>query len=150
MCTSSNIIALFNQCAVDFHAGFRLTNYRDYQKKSGLAKQITPEAPTTTPSTGTFAFAQNYPNPFNPKTQIQYELPSDGHVTLKVYNTLGQIVRTLVDEVKPAGVHVVRWDGIDDGGREVASAIYFASIVVRSQDGSTPEFNSTRKLLLMR
>ncbi len=66
-----------------------------------------------------FALSQNYPNPFNPATRIQYEVGSnqqsvEGSVrrtTLKVYNLLGQLVRTLVDEEKTPGSHHVVWEG---------------------------------------
>jgi Secretion system C-terminal sorting domain len=68
----------------------------------------------------TFALAQNYPNPFNPTTRISYSVPSRAQVTLRVYNILGQRVRTLVDEVLEAGDHVVTWDA-----SEFASGMYF-------------------------
>jgi len=57
-----------------------------------------------------FALEQNYPNPFNPSTAIAYDLPSESHVTLKVYNMLGQEVATLVDNQSSAGRHTVTWN----------------------------------------
>jgi photosystem II stability/assembly factor-like uncharacterized protein len=82
--------------------------------------------------------AQNYPNPFNPSTTIRYELPHAGHVTLKVYNTLGQEVATLVNETKPAGSYTVQFDA---GG--LASGVYF----YRLQAG---DFVQAKKLVVLR
>jgi spore coat protein A len=57
-----------------------------------------------------YALEQNYPNPFNPETEIRFHVPESGRVVLKVYNTLGQEVSTLVDADLSAGVHTVRWN----------------------------------------
>ncbi len=71
------------------------------------------------------ALARNYPNPFNPETTIEYVVPSDGPVSLTVFDTRGRQVRVLVDERKPAGRHAVSWDGRDDDGHPLASGVYF-------------------------
>ncbi|MFC1552424.1 T9SS type A sorting domain-containing protein [Candidatus Latescibacterota bacterium] len=68
---------------------------------------------------------QNYPNPFNPITSIDYIIPQTSHISLTIYNMLGQSVITLVSEVKPAGKYTVVWDGRDDDGRLVNSGVYF-------------------------
>lgn len=66
----------------------------------------------------------SFPNPFNPTTRIDYTIKAAGHLSLKVYNLRGQLVRTLIDgEVKTGGY--VMWDGTDDGGAAVASGVYF-------------------------
>ncbi|MCK4546365.1 MAG: T9SS type A sorting domain-containing protein [Candidatus Eisenbacteria sp.] len=67
---------------------------------------------------------QNYPNPFNPVTNILFELPSAGEVSLRVYDVLGRRVRTLVDALMPAGHHPVVWDGTDDDGHRVSTGLY--------------------------
>lgn len=69
--------------------------------------------------------SQNYPNPFNPSTEIQFTLASAQSVSLRVYNLLGQEVRTLVDEARAAGTYTVVWDSRDNNGDAVASGIYF-------------------------
>ncbi|MEW6412980.1 MAG: FlgD immunoglobulin-like domain containing protein [Candidatus Zixiibacteriota bacterium] len=74
---------------------------------------------------GSFSLKQNYPNPFNSSTLIRYDLPALSKVTLKVYNILGQPVRTLVDRVQPSGSYRLSWDGLSDDGDPVGSGIYF-------------------------
>ncbi|HWR83234.1 MAG TPA: FlgD immunoglobulin-like domain containing protein [Candidatus Deferrimicrobium sp.] len=83
----------------------------------------------------------NYPNPFNPSTTISFELPVAGHVRLTIYNSLGQQVRTLVNEKMGAGGHLIEWDGTDDLGSRLASGAYF----YRLEAGDVVE----RKTMLM-
>jgi predicted GH43/DUF377 family glycosyl hydrolase len=85
-----------------------------------------------------FALAQNYPNPFNPSTTISYALPHRSHVTLSVFNTLGQQVTTLVNGEMEAGNHNVTFDATG-----LASGVY----LYRLQAG---EYVETRKLILLR
>jgi len=66
----------------------------------------------------------NYPNPFNPDTEIRFVLPKATHAVVKIFNALGEEIRTLVDEEREAGYHRVHWDGKDKNGKPVASGIY--------------------------
>ena len=66
----------------------------------------------------------NYPNPFNRGTVIRFQVPDDGRVSLKVYDSLGREVRVLVEGRLGAGEHEVFWDGRDEGGRPVGSGVY--------------------------
>lgn len=75
-------------------------------------------------SPAAFLLLPNYPNPFNPETTLRYQLPEAGQVQLKIYNALGQVVRTLVDGLQPAGAQQVVWDGRDEGGQDVAGGVY--------------------------
>jgi len=72
----------------------------------------------------TFELGQNYPNPFNPTTTIEYRMSESAQVTLRVYNMLGQVVKTLVDGVMPAGTHRVEWNATDDAGTTVSTGVY--------------------------
>ncbi len=74
-----------------------------------------------------FELAQNYPNPFNAATVIRFALPQATRVELRIYNILGQAVRTFVDE-KPSGLYEVFWDGRDENGAAVSSGIYLYQI----------------------
>jgi hypothetical protein len=85
-----------------------------------------------------FQLGQNYPNPFNPSTTIRYALPSRAHVTLTVYNSLGQEVATMVNDVQDAGYHDVRFDA-----SALASGVYF----YRLRAGG---FVETHRMVLLR
>ncbi|MFQ5768937.1 MAG: kelch repeat-containing protein [bacterium] len=89
-----------------------------------------------------FRLHQNYPNPFNPETRITYEVSARTRVLLKVTNVLGQEVRTLVDEHKPAGFYEVLWDGKDNQGQRVASGVYLYRLELK-------DFVQTRKMVLL-
>lgn len=72
----------------------------------------------------TYELRQNHPNPFNPETEIRYELPKKSLVTLAVYNLLGQKIAMLVNGTLEAGKYSVRWNGVNDSGKNVPSGIY--------------------------
>jgi len=90
-----------------------------------------------------FEVNQNYPNPFNPTTTISYDLPQSSHVSLEIFNVLGQRVRTLLEGDKPAGYYTATWDGSDNRGKGVASGIYFYRI-------KTGDFIETKKMVLLK
>ncbi len=91
-----------------------------------------------------FALANNYPNPFNPATTIKFALPEASQVKLEVFNVVGQVVRTLVDNHQNAGRYVVQWDATNDNGHNLSSGIYF----YRLQAGG--EFLEVKKMLLLK
>ncbi|MEW5798191.1 MAG: T9SS type A sorting domain-containing protein [Bacteroidota bacterium] len=90
-----------------------------------------------------FQLHQNYPNPFNPSTTIRFALPSQTHISLKVYDALGREVATLLDEVRSEGIYNTEWNGRTDDGFQVASGLYFYRIVAGS-------FVRTKKMLLIK
>jgi hypothetical protein len=90
------------------------------------------------------ALDNNYPNPFNPTTTIKYSIKTRAHVSLRVYNAAGQLVKTLVDQVQsPEQVQPVTWDGRSNAGQTVSSGVYFYKLV-------TKNFSSTKKLVLLK
>lgn len=80
-----------------------------------------------------FELFQNHPNPFNPSTTLRFAVPQTSRVELAVYNILGQKIRTLLDEVVPAGVYSTEWNGTDDAGMGAPSGIYFARFAAGSR-----------------
>ena len=99
-----------------------------------------------------FALEQNYPNPFNPLTVIRYSLPGVGQdgilsyrVTLKIYNVLGQVVKTLVDEIQDAGYKSVKFDA-----SSLSSGVYFYRMEAVSVSDPSKSFMQVRKLLLLK
>ncbi len=81
---------------------------------------------------------QNYPNPFNPETTIKFSLAKSGNVTIKLYNILGQEIRTLVKEEKYAGEYSIKFNGSD-----LASGVY----LYRIEAGT---FTTTKKIVLLK
>lgn len=104
-------------------------------------EEITDQLPSA------YELGQNYPNPFNPKTTISYTIPvhaSDGmHVTLRIYNLQGQLVRTLVDELKSPGRYRVVWDGRNNAGVNISSGIYLYAI-------TAGDFKATKKMAILK
>jgi hypothetical protein len=80
--------------------------------------------------------AQNVPNPFNPTTSIQFTLATREHVSIAIYDASGALVRTLLDEVRPAGVNDVSWDGRDARGQTMSSGVYFYRMTAGNQTES--------------
>ena len=91
-----------------------------------------------------YSLQQNYPNPFNPTTIIEFELPKNAKVVLKVYDLLGREVRVLVDEKVEAGFHTAKFDA-----SRLASGVYLTRMLVQPQDGGNP-FIQARKMLMLK
>lgn len=86
---------------------------------------------------------QNYPNPFNPNTTISFNVPKSGTATLNVYNTKGQLVKTLINGNVAAGSNSLTWDSKDNNGNVVSSGLYFYKL---TSNGKV----ETRKMMLMK
>ena len=86
-----------------------------------------------------------YPNPFNPTTSIRFDLPKTQHVTLNVYNVMGQTVQRLADGVFEAGQHELMFDG-----NALASGVYFYKLQVYPAASGAGSFVETKKMILLR
>lgn len=90
------------------------------------------------------ALAQNFPNPFNPTTVISFSLARNEHVSLNVFNTTGQLVKTLINMPLETGPHTIQWDGLNNNASTVASGVYFYRL--KTETG----FDETRSMLLLK
>ena len=90
-----------------------------------------------------FALHENYPNPFNPTTQIRFDLPEMGNVTLSIYNMLGQKVKTFNMQSAPAGYHALNWNATNDLGAPVSAGVYLYQL-------QTDGFVNTKKMILLK
>jgi hypothetical protein len=85
-----------------------------------------------------YTLSQNYPNPFNLTTTIEYEIPNPGQVVLKIFNTMGQLIATIVNETQSAGRHKVKWNAAN-----ISTGVYFYRL-------ENCSFADTKKLLLLK
>jgi len=86
----------------------------------------------------TYSLEQNYPNPFNPSTSIQFRIPENSFVTLKIYNVLGKEITTLVNEKLNTGKYEIEWNA-----SEYPSGVYFYQL-------KTNDFAETKKMILVK
>ncbi len=106
--------------------------------RSELAHQTVTMSAIEAAAVRDYTLYQNYPNPFNPTTTVRFDLPEAGFVSLKIYNPLGQLITTLVNDVKSAGSHDITFD---------AAALPAGTYLCRMEAG---EFSAVRKLLLVK
>lgn len=97
-----------------------------------------------------FELSQNFPNPFNPSTALKYALPVRSRVTLKIYNVLGQEVRTLLQSEMPAGNHLISWNGKNGLNQAVTSGVYICRISAVPSEGTSGQFVQSRKMILLK
>ncbi|MBS3944441.1 MAG: PQQ-dependent sugar dehydrogenase [Melioribacter sp.] len=96
---------------------------------------------------GEYRLFQNFPNPFNPATNISFSIPRESFVSLKIYDSLGIEIANLVDELMSAGYYNVEFNG---EGKNIASGIYFYTLLVTGLTGLANSFTQTKKLVLMK
>ena len=79
-----------------------------------------------------YSLNQNYPNPFNPSTTIKFVLGNPENTTIKIYNSLGKEITTLINEYIPSGEKEISWNGKDNKGNTVSSGVYFIQMTAGS------------------
>ncbi|MFC1692463.1 LamG-like jellyroll fold domain-containing protein [Candidatus Latescibacterota bacterium] len=103
-----------------------------------------------------FSLGHNYPNPFNPTTTIPFSLDQSSHITLSVYNIIGQKVITLIDSYTSAGKHSVIWNGLGDNGKMVAAGTYIYQLHSKGKvenkkmllvDGGSFRYSNSKNIL---
>jgi hypothetical protein len=92
-----------------------------------------------------YALHANYPNPFNPTTTIEFDVPvgTYNYTSLRIYDSSGKLVKTLINEPMEAGKYSVSWHGKDDNGKAVSSGMYYCKMV-------TEEYSETKQLVLLK
>jgi flagellar hook assembly protein FlgD len=90
-----------------------------------------------------FALSQNYPNPFNPSTSFRYDIPVQSDVIINIYDGLGRLVRTLINESKEPGRYTAIWDGRNNENQNVASGLYICRI-------KAGNFVNVKKMLMLK
>jgi len=111
------------------------TNYGAYSGYWGdgvLGTDVADDPDIALPTT--FRLRQNYPNPFNPATTIEYDLPHEADVFLKIYDLKGNEVRRYNQGMLTAGTHLVQWNGRNGKGNLVASGLYFYRIEAKTEE----------------
>ena len=86
---------------------------------------------------------QNYPNPFNPVTTLRYDLPEDANVNITIYDMMGRVVKTLINDQQSAGYRFTQWNATNNAGSPVPAGLYLYMIQVG-------EFRQTRKMVLLK
>jgi len=113
---------------IDFNGGY------EYFELEGI---VTIKPP------GSFSVSQNYPNPSNPRSKIDYELPENGRVTIRVYDLLGKEVLTILNHDKEAGYYSAEFDGSN-----LASGVYFYSLMLKGKAGNI--LTKTLRMILVK
>jgi hypothetical protein len=114
-----------------------------FRNNAGTSFTVQPPQNTGVSASAFALLGQNHPNPFNPTTQIEFSVPERASASLRVYDTSGQLVATLVEGTVDAGTTRVEWNGLDWRGRAAASGVYFYRLV-------TPGATETRKMVLLK
>ena len=97
-----------------------------------------------------FAIDQNFPNPFNPTTAIKYQIPVSSNVTLRIFNIMGEEIKTLVNAIQDPGYKSIEWNSTNNAGNPVASGIYFYRIDAVDVNNSANSFVQVKKMLLLK
>jgi hypothetical protein len=134
--TIAKIIGEYAVCSV-------IALYEYDRDCDGKTSEDIAESTSKTVNVYSYELMQNYPNPNTGHTSIRYQLAQPGKVSLKIYNTLGQVVNTLVSQEQPAGIYNAIWDGRDNNGKATANGVYFYRL-------EADDFKATKKMVVIR
>ncbi|MFQ5605203.1 MAG: Ig-like domain-containing protein [bacterium] len=133
--TTVHLLTSTHQNGVDYTV--TVINVEDFSgNKITSNNQLSYKFTTNDPPPGdgplpeSFSLFQNYPNPFNPETEIRFFLDEKRKVELNIYNPLGQLVRSLVNDELNRGLHSFIWDGTNKHGKQVPTGVYIYSLEV--------------------
>ena len=90
-----------------------------------------------------YALLPNYPNPFNPATHIRFHLPLENHVSLEIIDVMGRTINSIKNNILPAGVYNLEWDGRTKTGDMAPAGIYFIRMI-------SGHYQETRKIILLK
>ena len=90
-----------------------------------------------------FSLYNNYPNPFNPMTTIRYNLPDDALVNITIYDMMGRVVKTLINDQQTTGYRSLQWNATNDNGAPVSAGLYLYTI-------EAGQFRQTNKMVLLK
>lgn len=93
------------------------------------------------------------PNPASSNTIINYQLPKQAQVCIKVYNLSGQLVKEIINKTQEPGYYQANWDGKDNSGKKVSAGVYLYRMTARlrqGSDGQAGEFTATKKMVVIR
>jgi hypothetical protein len=143
---SAAILALSDPCTAGIYPAKITGAFTDgivFEANVTVDMNCSPKVAATELVPDEFYLGDAYPNPFNASTIIEFGLPEAGEVSLEVYNILGQKIMTLANGKYEAGQHTIQWNGTDETGRTVASALYLYRLV-------TDFGEDTKKMSLMK
>ncbi len=132
------------QFELDRNAFVKTENFSVLKSTSQDETELPPAAPENK------SLFSNHPNPFNPETRIQYQISEASLIQLRIYNLMGQEIRTLVQEQQNPGTYSVVWDGKNDSGIEVSSGVYIYQVTVQPNSPDSRPFQKNGKMLLVR
>ena len=94
-----------------------------------------------------YSLSQNSPNPFNSETQINYRLSENAHVKINIFDSKGEKIKTVLNQKQTSGDYTLRWNGLDENGKRMASGVYFYQMEAHNDNN---QFKQTRKMLMLK
>lgn len=123
--------------------GFNMNTPSQYSNQAEVTTITSVKRDNAVPTE--YSLFQNHPNPFNPSTTLSYALPLESNVKLTVYNSIGQVVAEIINEIQAPGTYHLSFQASD-----LPSGLYFYSIIAQPTQQGTQEFRKVRKMMLIK